>query len=365
MKNILFILFPLLLFQISCKNKISLSEKQWQNNNLHELNPEVIEQQNFSAIEIETKINTSIQTQINNGALVSNMKVPFNEKTLHYLGCIHPNTLKLFSKNQITNQKAPELNKKLHVYKYDYFYISTETNDTVSQQNVYYALRAINILKYRYPQAYNRLIKNTMFGPKPMPSAGFNYLNTNQAIWIGFNKNPGAIASNRLYLILDGYADTHKTIDLYRNIAIVNIDSENILGHLNLGSKPIYGNSTANKNRMDYLKEGLVESILHEMLHNYIDYAHSALPEYNALYKMRGKTSFNNFEEILVLNTSLSYLYREGGFTNKIKDYYYQNTFDANISNLKYSGLFETYFKNVFNKQPYNLREDLKLSLLN
>lgn len=364
MKKLLFILLPLFLVQISCKNKLNLPEKQVHDNNLQELNPNLIKQQFFSEIEIENKIKKQIKTQINNGVLVSEMEVPFNEKTLHYLGYIHPNALSIFSKNLITNQKAPELNKKLHVYNYDNFYISTEENDTISQQNAYFALRAINILKYRYTEAYNRLIKNAMFGPKSIPSLGFNYLNSNQAIWIAFNKNPSAIASNRLYLILDGYADPNKTIDLYRNIAIINIDSENILGHLNIGSKPIYKAKTAEENRIKYLKEGLVESIIHEMFHNYIDYAHSALPEYNAIYKMRGLNSFNNFEENIVLNTSLSYFNRKGGFTNSIRNYYYPNTFDANVKSLKNNKLFNTYFKSVFNKQPNNLRADLKMNIL-
>lgn len=359
-------MFLLLLFLVKFSiaqdsSKIQLELKK---HNLSWINPDSINQDEFSVTEIDDKIKVIIEKQISNKTLLVDMVVPFNEKKLMYLGFKHPNELNIFSKNQITTSNACELNSKVHIYKYDNFYISTEEDEKFSQENIYYTLRAINILKYRYNEAYSRLLLNTFSTIKTKPSTGFSYLNSNKAIWVGFNYNPTAIAANRTYLILDGYTDSNKTIDLYQNISVVNIHSNNILGKSSIGSKPIYKKSDSNINRENYLKEGLLESIIHEMLHNYIDYSHSALPEYNAIYKMRGMNSFNNFEENIVLNTSLSYFYKKGGFSNYIKDFYYTNTFDININSLKNQNLLESYFKSVFNKAPSDIKSEMKMQLL-
>lgn len=361
--SILFI-FVLLLYTVFSSQESLNIQNELNEHNLNWINPKTINQNDFTEIEIENKIEALIQEQKSNNILVINMEIPFNEKKLKYLGFKHPNELNLFVKKPVNSSNASELNNKIHIFKYDDFYISIENDDKINQENVYYTLRALNILKYRYKAAFNKLFQKTFSTLKSTPSFGFNYLNTNKAIWVGFNSNPKAIASNRSYLILDGYADLNKTIDLYRNISILNIHSNNILGNSNIGSKPIYNESDAYLNRIKYLKEGLLESMVHEMLHNYIDYSHSAQPKYNAIYKMRGMKSFNNFEENIVLNTSLSYFYTKGGFTNSIKDFYYTTTFNTNMNTLKRQNLFQTYYKSVFNKEPYQINLNMKMSIL-
>ncbi len=364
MKRLALIPLTYLFIQISFAQKTLPEMTELNNHELSWINPDLINQEEFTEVEIENQIKRLVEEQTNDNLLVVEMEIPFNEKKLNYLGFIHPNNLDVFTKNQITAFTACELNRKLHIYKYGDFFISTEEDKEVNQENVYYALRAISILKYRYTEAYQRLFVDTRSPAKPKPTSGLKYLNINRAVWIGFNYNPVSIAANRMYLILDGYADSNNSIDLYRNTSNVYIHSENILGNSNIGSKPIYGETSSHLNRIKYLKEGLLESIVHEMLHNYIEYSHSALPAYNAIYKMRGMKSFNFLEENIVLNTSLSYFYKKSGFTDDVKDFYYSTIFHPNINSLQKQNLFATYYESVFNMEPDDIRTEMKMNIL-
>ncbi|AXT61120.1 hypothetical protein D1816_12425 [Aquimarina sp. AD10] len=343
-------------------NKIELNK-----HDLSWINPNSINQDSLSMSEIENEIKLLVEKQANSEVFVADMIVPFNEKKLKYIGFIHPNEIGMFDNYRITSKSACEMNQKNHIYKYDDFYISTEEDDRISQENIYYSLRAYLILKYRYKKAYINLFEKTRTILKPNPSQGFDLLNTNKAFWIAFNYNPVDIAANRAYYILDGYVDDDKKISLYRNVAFVNIHSNNILGKSKFGSKPIYNEENSSLNRYSYLKEGLIETIVHEMLHNYISYAYTASREYNAINNMRNKHqgSFMPFEENIVVNTSLSYFYKQGGLKNQIKDFYYTKTFDKNIESLKTKRLFQSYYKSVFNIEPGNIKEEMKMSVLN
>lgn len=102
------------------------------------------------------------------------------------------------------------------------------------------------------------------------------WVNSNKAFWIAFNFNPDYIASNNTVFLGAGYFQApNNSIGKYRNIALVNIDSKNIFGDLKpIVSRPIYKRGNNWDNYYAYMREALIESLIHEMGgHNYIDIA--------------------------------------------------------------------------------------------
>lgn len=293
-----------------------------------------LNQTGLSIEEIDLKIQAIIEKQIENELLNEDLEVPYNHKKLDYLGFIHPNDTGLFKTNPIQKKNTAELNKKLHIYKYGYFYISIEDRDTKSIWNLEHTLRAIDILKYRYPEIYDALFFKTFKFYTEKPEFG-NWVNTNKAFWIAYNTNPKHIASNNTVFLKDGYFKDSK-IEKYSNIAVVNIHSESILGKsTSHGSRPLYNLEKDTDNHIKYLKDGLIESICHEMIHNYIDLVYTYNQTIHIARKLRGTKNFNYAEENAVLNTSLSYFEKKGGLDKKLIAYYYKNTFDSNITALK------------------------------
>jgi hypothetical protein len=321
-------------------------------------------QTSISTKNIDLKIFKSISEQVSKNILNEEIETTINYKKLKYLGFIHPNKTGLFNANPIStlNKNTPELDKKLHVFNYDDFYISTEINNKQNRLNIYYTLRAINILKVRYKELYNVLFKNSKKFATKKPNYA-NWVNSNKAFWIAFNNNPTYIASNNTIFLGDGYF-LNSTIGKYRNVALVNIDSENILGKSQtIGSRPIYNQEKNSDNHLKYLKDGLIESITHEMLHNYIDLAYSYKESINKIKTSRANCNFKYAEENTVLNTSLSYFIKKGGLHKKLIEYYYLNTFDFNIETLRrtnqlneFSKVFTKSFKNKTWKDIFKLK---------
>lgn len=301
-------------------------------------------QSKFTVEEIDSVIYSFINNHSKDGVKNGKIEIPINNKKIEYLGFIHPNETGIFKANPISKEKAntPELDTTLHIYKYGKFYISTESYSKKSTLNVYHVIRAINIIKTRYPELFDKLFLSTMNFSTEKPSFG-DWVNSNKTFWIAFNKNPEYIATNNTIFLGDGYFSNSK-IGKYKNVALVNIDSENILGKTTtLGSRPIYKLDTDDANHLAYLKDGLIESICHEMHHNYIDLAYTYEETINKIRYNRSKPNFILAEENAILNTSLSYFRKKGGLNESVIKYYYKYTFDYNIEKLKELNLLKDY----------------------
>lgn len=297
------------------------------------------------------------------------LDLPINAKMLVYHGYKHPNETGLFAANPISraNNNTPELDTTVHIYQYGDFYISTEADGAVDQANVYYAIRAVNLLRMRYPEAFQTLFSATMQYTTEAPKFQA-WVNSNKAFWIAFNENPGYIASNNTIFLGDGYfAAPNNAVGKYRNVALVNIDARNILGdQAGIGSRPVYNKPNPWDNYYCYMKEGLIESLNHEMGHNYIDLAYTYDDRFQKIRSARGRLNFSLAEEAAVLNTSIPYFMESGGFSQHLSDYYYRVTFDPNIATLRAANQL-TEYGNVFTDMPVSdqvVKQVFKLPVL-
>ena len=149
----------------------------------------------------EKEIDYFISNLISKNTDVYSIECPYNTKKLSYLGFIAPDALNIFPTNYFTNNYAGASIKQ-HIYKYDLFYIAVPDNSRISALNVYFTLRAINIIKYKYQNAYQKLIQETLYFPyKSYLNTVVNtrltnvkYLNINKYFFILFNELPSGLA---------------------------------------------------------------------------------------------------------------------------------------------------------------------------
>lgn len=316
--------------------------------------------------EIDTKIKSIITNEAQKNVPLAYVQVPINSQKIVYLGYKYPAETGIFNNYSAWyNNGLGHLNVKAHFYTYDNFIFSTENDQAVDQKNVYYAIRSICILQYRYPRIYNKLFTSTQNYISNSPAFG-NFLNSNKGFWIAFNKNPIGMASNNtVYLGAGYYYNSNPQIGIWNNIAVINIHSEKILGSSNISSKLIYNKENSWENYELYMTEGLPVSMIHEMTHNYIDYAHTADADMFRIRLYRGSPNFNLAEENAVVNTIYSYFNLQGGLLNNQSKYYYKTVFEPNIKVLEAGGQIKAYayaFSNS-NPIPVNYKDIFKLHL--
>lgn len=326
------------------------------------------DQKKFTEAQAETEIAYLIEKSRAVNTPIKDIEVSFNEAKLDYLGYIHPNDTNLFAGNPVKSNNSNSINKNLHVYRYGSFFVSSETDTEADQQNVYYTVRAINILRYRYPKAYAKLFVETGSHPTDAPR-GLGLSNSYKAHWIAFNKTPDDIAASYASFVQEGAFPKSggPTINRYRNVSVTNIHSGNIMGDAaTQGSKVIYQNLDAAENYRPYMRDGLVETLVHEMLHRYIDHSYVVDERIKTIRLNRQGESFNLAEECAVMNTSLSYFMREGGLSDVVPAYYLSRIFNSNIKILESKNLLNSYAE-VFSGSAApsnNYREAFRLSVL-
>lgn len=302
------------------------------------------------------------------------MELPFNRYYLQYLGRVHPNSLGAFSptsKYWVNTFNLAWIDSPSYTYRYDGIYISVPENDVRNQLNVYYTIRAINLLKYRYPKAYDRLFLRTKTPPAEGDIARKRF-DRFSAIYISFNQSPGSIAASFSSEFLSKEQQNLPTYDL---VPIVSIHSQTILGEKeSSGSRPIYQTTSidpqpsTNYDRyyLTYMREGLVETLVHEMLHRYIDYSQSV--SRRSAYVFQTLRQAGNVggraEENTVMNTSLSFFEKEGGLGPETATYY-KVVFDRNIQAIKDANKLKEYADGVAS-MPYGTeyRKAFRLPIL-
>ncbi len=305
-----------------------------------------IERTGMTAAAMESEIRYVIKSADNQGIAIRDIELPINVIKLEYVGYLHPNDIGIFSANPVRSDNSASINKKLYIYRYDNFYFSTETDNIQSQKNVYYAARAVEILRAKYWLAFERLFTDTERYPSDRPKLEL-FSNMNKCYWIAFNETPDYIAKSYTSFLGEGYfpdVDGAGNVSRFRNVVVIDIHAKNILGNeTSKGSRPIYKRSTADENYTLYMKEGLIETLIHEMIHRYIDYLYPHDKMLSDIRRNRNVGVFNMAEENAVVNTSLSYLLNEGGMGDELFKYYYKEVFQSNVAALHSSGQYEPY----------------------
>ncbi|WP_159019854.1 hypothetical protein [Algibacter sp. L3A6] len=287
------------------------------------------DQNNLTQNEIDIKIKELIYNSKTQNNL--SLDIPFNSKKLKYVGKKHPNDYLTFSHDAFTT-RLNHLNKECEIYEYDTINIFIESKDNKNILNLFFTLRALTIIKVKYPEAYSKLIqqnisKNATSYILQAPYRRPSTLNKNNSI-ISFDNSPIDIAASTTDLFFGSQTNIGGW-DYYENTnnLVMSIDNETILGDQDTkGSKPIYKFEDKDDNYFNYMRDGLIESIIHEFVHLYITNSVSIDEKSFFINEMRNDTTDKNFdidvEEAIVLNTCLKYYKTKGGISYEVLNFY-------------------------------------------
>ncbi|MGC4038677.1 MAG: hypothetical protein QM764_22125 [Chitinophagaceae bacterium] len=291
-------------------------------------------QDNLTSVQIDQKIDSLIR----NSSQIDNFfyEIPFNTKELNYIGKKHPKDVLTFNtsaNNNAFNSRLSHINKDIEIYNYGGIYIFIPQKDNKNVLNLFFTLRALTIIKHKYPEAYFNLLlqqqsaqAESFVTQDPYRKApSFNKSNS----IISFDDSPIYIAASITDLVyssttgitIDGYGYYENTDNL-----VTSIDNENILGSTEFGSKKLYNFKNPNDNYFYYMRDGLIETLIHEFTHNYITNNTTINRKAFFINEMRfdkTDTSFQrDVEEAIVYNTCLRYYKRKGGISSTVQSFY-------------------------------------------
>lgn len=245
---------------------------------------------------------------------------------LTYLGHMHINDTGAFTTDGVV---APNnfswLHGQRHIYRYDEnIFIMTEEDEPADQLDVFYTARALEILRADHPYVYEQLVTVPTELPAGPPLDGFNWKNRLRSVVLSFDTSPLYIAAG--LTVLDEDPVKVMNLDEYSNVAAISVDRETIRGESpDVGSRPIYEKPSDDENFLRYMREGIVETLVHELLHTRVDRLNSVDADMQLLYARRAEQNACarfELEEALVAASSLLHFRGSGGLSDAYLDYY-------------------------------------------
>ncbi|MEZ4452677.1 MAG: hypothetical protein R3B09_24670 [Nannocystaceae bacterium] len=283
---------------------------------------------------------------------------------LEYLGHLHINETGVFTKDDVVSpQNIPWLDGLHHIYKYDQsIFLMVEGDEASDQLDVFFAVRALEILRADHPLVWERLIDAIGEFPAEKTLMNASWKNRLRGVIVSFDTSPQYIAAG--LTILDTAPESMMNVDLYSNVLGISIDRETIRGSSDtVGSRPIYKKPGDDENFLRYLREGLVETLVHELLHPRVDRLNSVDTAMNELWNRR----FDNqacarfeLEEALVAASSLLHFREAGGVSDTYLDYY-DVVLDANLAKVAECPDYPTWSQEFSIPSGVDPRYDLRL----
>ncbi|RUT70238.1 hypothetical protein D0817_10470 [Flavobacterium cupreum] len=276
------------------------------------------DQKKLSEKEIDDKIK-SFMTD----SKIGNFDIPINYSKLKYHGKKNPKEIITFFEAGFDHDMS-FVNKPLEIFSFDGVWIFVDNQEFKNIINVFFAARAIQILKFKYPEAYEYLLKpdQVKLGYDKLDSSqGKPPLNKMNPI-ISFDKSPTKIAGSLWNLKLA----SKPTLD-YRGTKNYE-NTLNCLTSINYETvrpKEIYKKEDELSNYWLYLREGLIESITHEFIHHYVTNFKFFDMKGGFVFGKRNDSQDQSFqvdvEEAMVINTAETYLIRKGGLSDDLLNF--------------------------------------------
>ncbi|WP_286884301.1 MULTISPECIES: hypothetical protein [Sphingobacterium] len=272
------------------------------------------DQTNMSPAEIDEKIQKMLDEP------VADLDIPINSAKLIHLGKNNP--LKVIDLDSTSFVRdMPMINKDLEIFSYDGVFILVPDKSPKNLLNIFFTARALQILKVKYPQAYLYLIApdQVELGYKKLKPGEYRPILNKITPIISFDKSPTKIAGSLWNMVW-----AKEPTRLYEGVK--NFENKfNALTSINYETdrpKEIYQKNDTLDNYYFYLREGLLESIVHEFTHHYIsnfrNFDKKANFIYNKRYDLQDKTFSFDAEEAIVINTTESYFVKVGGLSKKL-----------------------------------------------
>lgn len=246
--------------------------------------------------------------------------------------------------------------------------IATLASKPSQDWELYYTVRALQLFQTNYPTAYSSLITSSQ---EPnltlLDNNNYNWvINKFSKVVISFTDAYGGIAISGTQ-----FGQTKANVDhqgrmynVYRNLPIISISPKLIKGtDPAKGSYPIYKRPKPEDNFSLYMKEGLLHTIVHELIHRAIDVRNNdRRTVYNYIYFGAGRScnvpenEYNHplydVEEIVLIHTLNQYFQRIGGLSPELLAYY--NDTATKIKSRIGSFYYTHYLQKMHAKSEFN-----------
>ena len=304
--------------------------------------------------EIDKKIDEIIKSQ--SGKPVIDIQTPINFKKLKYYGYTELRNLEVIGKREVSYGHPYEYMdaaQAKNIFQYDNMYFVCTYNSFEDQVHVYSIIRAYLILKNKYPEIYNWLFKRTeqlQLGSdinKNIRPDKTVFLNVNKKYVFVIHQNP---STNHLPATTTYYGDQAK-------LPAKLINDGNYLLHDNnahfvffhkatirnggtpSGNTPIYSDVAPVDRHYKYLFDGIIQSIVHERIHNYIS-NYQPVDDFlyfirNDLHFLNGNVSYSHQEEPIVTNTTNQLFATYGGLSSEVQNHYEKLFRDTQLPQMK------------------------------
>jgi len=213
-------------------------------------------------------------------------------------------------------------------------WIAVPDDSRMSELRVWFVLRALTLLRHRYPEAWSALFEQTSRYPAvaAVDGAGAGSTSRIAAVLVAFDESPTAVAAS-----ITAHDAAPEPLDApgaarpvvgSQNVAVLLIHPGRAAGDdPKCGSAAIYRSGDRATDFLRYMSDGLVESLVHEMLHVYVEFASATDPACRFLSTSPARAdgasdAWVAAEECVVMNTSLGYFARKGGLSAEVSSYY-------------------------------------------
>ncbi len=320
-------------------------------------------QSKFTISQIDSVIEKIICEQKNLD--VKDIEVPINYKKLKYRGYTSPQIVLPIAQNN----SVPTLTQTCNIYSYDNLYISYKSNTLMDKYLVYYTIRAYLILKVKFPIIYQKLFVET----ERLPTDEINklveknidvpgYFNVTKNYFISFD-NVSTLPTTRSILgnFEVNYFGNLSGIAIYNNTHGMFFNKTTIKNGGSAGERPIYSEQNSSLKLITYMKDGFIQALVHERLHDFIFQNSQLYKQLNYIRQGLGNldTSYYYIEEPLVTNTT-NFLFKqcETGISNDVNDFF-TKVFNTQLANFKKSKYYIDGISKIKSHNP-NLIVDAK-----
>ncbi len=296
-------------------------------------------QNNLTIEEIDKKIDSIILSQRNKP--VEEIQTPINLKKLKYYTYYDFKQFGIIGDNSHFTDKDSayyiDAGGQRQIFQYDNVFILSTFHAFEDELNVYATIRAFLILKNKYPFIYENLIQKTEKSPlqnsslkKDIPNFGFLNINRYYVISIHENESKKSNATTTCYNL--GYKqplNNYWTCENNAHLIFINKNTIRNGGTYN-NSNTIYNIADKKEAQIKYLFDGLIQTIVHERIHNYIannmslnSYLNYIRNDNSLIIGNNGDASTYTFiEEPIVTNTVNKLFQKYGGLSQEIMSYY-------------------------------------------
>jgi hypothetical protein len=297
--------------------------------------------------EIDSIIKIIVRKQIH----LSNkeIQIPINSKKLKFwnyqasfrnLKIIKPDNLFDQYPNDYKNLDSGKI-----IFQYENIFILTELNSYEDQWQVYAIIRAFLLIKYRYPDIYRVLFQETESLPLKKVAETDILMKADKTVYLNMNKyyifsihsdSKSLLPSTLTSYDYPNYKLNYLKVNngnywISENRHCIFLNKQTLRnGGTAKGNKPIYTSMNSMKNYYLYMTDGLIHTIVHERIHNYIG-NYQTLD--NFLFYIRNNNEMMNnksfeaanyefLEEPIVTQTTNAIFGKYGGVSEEVMTYY-------------------------------------------